>query len=513
MSKLLDISGQASGNTIGPLTSTTNSVALYSDGTGGILKNSTLSYDGTTLSGPSEYKQGTVTLLENPNASTFVGMGSTLTGAYTGTGNIAFGGGGKIITSAQNNIIIGLGGDSITTGSSNVVFGGQYTLSSCSTGLANVAIGNNTLTLCNTTGNCAIGQSTLASITTNGQCCSFGSNSLVNSQGLANTAHGYFAGNTTLGEKSSFFGAYADGASGISNSSAVGYQSYATLSNQIKLGNSLLLEVVPHQSGACELGTNTAAWNGLALKPITTLPAAAAGNKGVIKYDNTNGAPYYSNGTIWTTMAGGGGGGGPASQIATSGTAVDINPTIPLANQILKTTDGTNCAWSSAGSGDVTGPGATVATEMASFSDGTGTAITNSVSGDLIIRGTGFGSHAIVPLSTTNNWSLGTSTNKFMNLHLQAGLTMVNNGFSGAGTFTFTTPAGIVTTMTGNVSNSFCQAGSLVFLSMTSDFGGQVVSVNTTSVIGSKFFWRATSPPGFSTSTTYTVQYFIIKIG
>ena len=94
-------------------------------------------------------------------------------------------------------------------------------------------------------------------------------------------------------------------------------------------------------------------------------------------------------------------GGGPASEIATSGLPVVIDPTPPTASQVLKATSPTTAAWGT-DAGGVTGSGTNMVVPKW---DPTGIGIINSNSGSSTFIAAGFGSPAP---TTTMNGGFGT---------------------------------------------------------------------------------------------------------
>ena len=189
------------------------------------------------------------------NISSNIAFGSNaLTANTTGTYNIAFGSGalaentdGSFNTAIGNSVLI-----NNTTGVYNVGIGNNTTLYNNTTGSENTAIGTNAL-INNTTGsqNNAIGRGALKYNTTASNNVAIGNYVLYsNTTGQNNTAIGDYAGEyytlatgitgAQLNNNCIFIG-YSSGtniygATGYTNSTAIGYNSMITASNQIVLG-------------------------------------------------------------------------------------------------------------------------------------------------------------------------------------------------------------------------------------------------------------------------------------
>lgn len=150
---------------------------------------------------------------------------------------------------------------SVTANSNTAV--GFYALYSTTAGY-NTAVGAFAL-LNNTggTGNCALGSDALHANTTGNENVSFGSSSLyastsgfgnaamgglslfANISGSYNVAFGYQAGYTADNNNCTFIGALAENnsATGWTNSTALGYQTYISASNQVRIGNSAVSSI------------------------------------------------------------------------------------------------------------------------------------------------------------------------------------------------------------------------------------------------------------------------------
>lgn len=171
----------------------------------------------------------------------------------------------------DSNIIIGnnTSGDSITTGAvgnillgrdcadnysaSNSIFIGENVLEIATDSSESVIIGANSGNLM-TTGsirNTSCGESSFLTLTT----------------GNRNTAVGNTSGGTiTTGSNNTLIGANTAGVATLSNQMALGYQATSDKSNQVMIGNSSVIEMVPHASANANLGTSTNPWNNSRLK-------------------------------------------------------------------------------------------------------------------------------------------------------------------------------------------------------------------------------------------------------
>ena len=169
-----------------------------------------------------------------------IGNGNTAFGTYSlrngfGSSNnyntaVGYSALGTALSSGQDNTAIGAEAlTSNTSGSSNTALGRSSLLNN-SDGIDNTASGMNSLQY-NSTG------------TLN---AAFGKNSLINNTTASkNTAVGAEAGAAFVnGNKNTFFGYNADAfAEGITNSSAIGTSSRVTASNQVRIGNTLVISI------------------------------------------------------------------------------------------------------------------------------------------------------------------------------------------------------------------------------------------------------------------------------
>jgi hypothetical protein len=125
----------------------------------------------------------------------------------------------NVSTAGGNNCMVGLNcGSAITTGGTNTGLGYFDNLKTLTTGNSNTAVGFQSLKVVNTTNN--------------------------------NTALGYSSGQSTTGSNNTFIGSGADTSSAsASNSTAIGYGATITASNQVVLGTSTEVVVIPNQIG------------------------------------------------------------------------------------------------------------------------------------------------------------------------------------------------------------------------------------------------------------------------
>jgi len=202
--------GALQGNTSGAYNTATGAEALFSNTTGFV--NTAIGY---------------AALFSNTT-----GSWNTAIGEYTLHDN----------TKGVNNTAIGnfaLQFDS--TGSQNTAVGVQA-LKLNTTGINNVALGVQTL-FSNTTGysNTGLGNFSLQNITTGHDNIAAGINALINNAtGVNNAAFGNFAGDlATADNNNTFIGYGANNTSGLalSNSTALGFASTVTASNQVRFGN------------------------------------------------------------------------------------------------------------------------------------------------------------------------------------------------------------------------------------------------------------------------------------
>lgn len=170
----------------------------------------------------------------------------------------------------DSNIIIGnnTSGDSLSSGTGNIILGrdnadnynstnsvfiGENVLEIATDSADSVIVGANSGNLM-TTGsikNTSCGEGTFAALTT----------------GARNTALGNIAGGTlTTGLNNTMIGANTVGAATLSNQIALGYQATSFKDNQVMVGNSSVIEMVPHASASANLGTSTNPWNNSRLK-------------------------------------------------------------------------------------------------------------------------------------------------------------------------------------------------------------------------------------------------------
>ena len=161
-----------------------------------------------------------------------VNVSSNLGGTTNITGNVSQQIGSTENTQYGYNALTNL------TGSSNTAIG-YKTMASNTTGSCNTSIGDYSLNK-NTSGeyNTSVGHFSSINNTTGVSNTSIGSNSLQsNTTGNGNTCIGYSTGSSITSEiNNTCLGSQTDISSGYSNSTAIGYKSTCTASNQIMLG-------------------------------------------------------------------------------------------------------------------------------------------------------------------------------------------------------------------------------------------------------------------------------------
>jgi hypothetical protein len=143
-------------------------------------------------------------------------------------------------TDGYQNSFFGFGaGSNNTTSYANSFFGG-YSGNANTTGNLNSFVGNNSGKNNDTgAGNSFVGNNSGLS-NTNGNANSFfgGSSGSNNTTGADNSFFGYSAGlSNTTEYNNSFIGSFSDGAAGIANATAIGYQAKVTQSNSLVLGS------------------------------------------------------------------------------------------------------------------------------------------------------------------------------------------------------------------------------------------------------------------------------------
>ena len=189
------------------------------------------------------------------STNTFYGLNAG-NGTMTGNWNSFFGAAaGSSNTTGSDNSFIGFrAGFSNTTGDSNSFFGSNAGLNN-TTGITNSFFGDDAGRY-NSTGssnsffgddagqenntgvdNSFFGARAGGENTTGGHNSFFGYGAgEANTSGSENAFFGDHAGYFSIGYSNSFFGAYSDGASGITNATAIGYRAQVTQSNSLVLG-------------------------------------------------------------------------------------------------------------------------------------------------------------------------------------------------------------------------------------------------------------------------------------
>jgi hypothetical protein len=283
---------------------TTNAIALYSDATGQVIKNSTVIIDASGNVSGGTYN-GTTLLTETVGLSSDLSINSTRDPTYTGSKNTLIGA-KTVLTSGTGNLIVAASSGfpsffdhSISSGSDNV-FLGQMAGHEVTTGDENVFVGKlagaaYTVSSGNTCiGNSAGSSATGANCVYIGDQCGGGSTQA----GTRNTFIGKFAGQTfTTGSRNTLIGYNNDTLDGTgtgqtvigdeaigggANSIAIGAAANGTLPNQCMIGNPALTEIVPAATATCDLGSVTNPFENLTLSGSATVAGGINATGGVV---------------------------------------------------------------------------------------------------------------------------------------------------------------------------------------------------------------------------------------
>lgn len=318
-------------NTTGSYNTATGNLALYSNisgtentanGIDALIYNTTGSYntaDGSyalysNTSGSSNTASGWLSLFSNTEGAQNTAYGvSTLYHNTTGIYNTANGAGALYYnTEGEQNTGYGvstLAGN--TTGSNNTAVG-TYSLVSNTIGNDNIANGKSALHS-NTTGseNTASGNSALDSNETGWGNTANGFSALPNNTtGNWNTAIGHTAGaGNTNGQYNTFIGANTSGLSGLTNATAIGYNTRVTQSNSLVLGSNANIGIgAPAPASKLDIagGNNWDLINGegdfrmgnnqYRLKMGVALGGGGAGASGIMQFGQTGGYNVLSIG-------------------------------------------------------------------------------------------------------------------------------------------------------------------------------------------------------------------------
>ena len=296
---------------------TTDAIALYTDATGQIIKDSLVTIDASGNVSGGTYNETTL-LTETVGFSSDLSINSTRGPTYTGSKNTLIGA-KTVLTSGAGNLIVAASSGlpsffdhSISSGSDNV-FLGQMAGHEVTTGDENVFVGKlagaaYTVSSGNTCiGNAAGTSATGANCVYIGDLCGGGStqagtrNTFIGKQagtsfttGSRNTLIGY--NNDTLdgtGTGQTVIGDEAIG--GGANSIAIGASANGTLPNQCMIGNPALTEIVPNAAATCDLGSVTNPFENLTLSGGATITGAVVG--GTVVGGTINGMTMETFGT------------------------------------------------------------------------------------------------------------------------------------------------------------------------------------------------------------------------
>lgn len=153
---------------------------------------------------------------------------------------------------ADSNILVGNNAaPSLIDGNTNIVIGVDSAL--LMTGSSNILLGADVAVLAtNISNTVGIGDLCMPNLTT----------------GNYNVALGKYSGNVvTSGSNNVFLGALTSATNNThDNQVAIGYQATTNKSNQTMIGNTSMIEVVPHASASCDLGSTTNRWDNIYMK-------------------------------------------------------------------------------------------------------------------------------------------------------------------------------------------------------------------------------------------------------
>ena len=227
-----------------------------------------------------------INLLPSMDSNTNLGSTSLRWKNIYLAGKLFIGGSAFLDGSGTQNTLIGNTGNTANTGSGNTAIG-TYALSSNTTGSSNTANGGSAL-YANTTGyfNSANGAGALYNNNSGHDNTADGLFALLlNTSGFENTADGDNAGsNVTTGSNNTFIGALANSGSlgTLTNSTAIGYNSFVNASNNFVFGSSDVVGWgfgVEAGSRAIKVGTSPSNGNGAYLTVGGTWTNTSARNK------------------------------------------------------------------------------------------------------------------------------------------------------------------------------------------------------------------------------------------
>ena len=171
----------------------------------------------------------------------------------------------------DSNIIIGdnTSGDAITTGAaSNIVIGNDcantYSASN------SIFIGSNIMAIATNSSESVIIGANSGNLMTTGSIknTSCGESSFLTlTSGVNNTAIGNLSGGIlTTGSNNLLLGSNTSCVNTLDNQIAIGYQAITDKANQVMIGNSSIIEMIPNATATANLGTATNPWNNLNIK-------------------------------------------------------------------------------------------------------------------------------------------------------------------------------------------------------------------------------------------------------
>jgi len=263
ISGALTVGGTTLGDVSGPATSTDTAIALYDGTTGTLLKDSTVTVDGTGNVTAGTYNNAVLSELGLNNLFVNTNLNLSLTGIRNTFINAQA---VNSATTAQDNVIVGTeNAMALTTGRDNVVVGYRAG-STLSTATDNVFIGERAGLLSNGLQNVYIG-------TNSGERSTFQQNVCIGFEagqsGLVTTGFGNSVmigsgtGTDVAQPEQVIIGHNAR--SNGRNTIVLGNAAVGTAGNQCMIGDQFITEIVPNASATCNLGSATNPFSNLTL--------------------------------------------------------------------------------------------------------------------------------------------------------------------------------------------------------------------------------------------------------
>ena len=394
----VDLTGAGTSGVLGPAGAIADDIATFDGITGLLIKDSgvsivpvtTTNVKINTAAGATRLDFGNLTLIDSTGSNNLMLGNAVSAGITTSSDNILISESQGSFTSGNNNVIVTPSISAVTSGTSNVIVGRSAGLL-LDTSNGSTLIGNGSgATITSGASNVCIGASADVNSATAINRIALGTNSnclidntaLIGSSGLTSVACHTAAvcgldNFTTIGAKT--IADLVTGPTSVTDNAICTFDAttgkliqdsgmeLTKLGTAVILGPATVTELSPIVASAIELGTTGNAWDGLALNPIATisLPVAAAGNNGVIKYDSTLTLPTISDGVSWKPLLDLGGTATLTNKTMTGATntltasvlksaTTEINvssATAPTVGQVLTATSGTAATWQAAGGG------------------------------------------------------------------------------------------------------------------------------------------------------------------